>query len=211
MHAVRALDREFDQLRPLSIAVNLSGRQFLDTGLTNAVASAIAQSGLDPHNLLLEITEGTMLKDTETTAARFQQLRDIGVRLALDDFGTGYSSLSSLHKFPIDVLKIDRSFIDNINNDEGGVAMARAIISMGETLRLATIAEGIEKPEQVAMLRSLGCEMGQGYLFARPLPAKEMTEFLRDAAASNIILPDIRRDVPPPAVSGPIKQPAFHI
>nr|MBA3350968.1 EAL domain-containing protein [Blastocatellia bacterium] len=205
-------NREFDQLRPLSIAVNLSGRQFLDNGLTNAVASAIAQSGLDPHKLLLEITEGTMLKDTETTAARFQQLRDIGVRLALDDFGTGYSSLSSLHKFPIDVLKIDKSFIDNISNDEGGVAMARAIISMGETLRLETIAEGIEKPEQVAMLRSLGCEMGQGYLFARPLPAKEMTEFLRDAAASKIILPDIRRDVPPPpALSGPIKQPAFHI
>ncbi len=90
--------------------------------------------------------------------------------------------------------------------------MARAIISMGETLRLETIAEGIEKPEHVAMLRSLGCEMGQGYLFARPLPAKEMTEFLRDADASKIILPDIRRDVPPPpALSGPIKQPAFHI
>ena len=138
-------------------------------------------SGLDPRNLILEITEGTMLKDTDTTVCILEQLRNLGVRLAIDDFGTGYSSLSYLHKFPIDVLKIDKSFIDKLNKTHEGTAMARAIISMSDTLRLGTIAEGIESEEQSETLHGLGCDMGQGYLFAHPLGAAAMSVFLRDA------------------------------
>lgn len=177
-------NREYEHLRPLAVTVNVSSRQFLDDGLVNAVKFALDHSGLDPRNLILEITEGTMLKDTEATVSKLRELRALGVRLAIDDFGTGYSSLSYLHKFPIDVLKIDKSFIDKISQGREGAAMTRAIISMSETLHLGTIAEGIEDPEQIAMLQGLGCEMGQGYLFAHPLRPLEMSVFLREASKS---------------------------
>jgi EAL domain-containing protein (putative c-di-GMP-specific phosphodiesterase class I) len=121
-----------------------------------------------------------MLRNTETTIEKLNHLRSLGVRLAIDDFGTGYSSLSYLHKFPIDVLKIDRSFIEKINEGLEGAAMAKAIISMSETLHLDTIAEGIETTDQITTLKDLGCEMGQGYLFARPLGIAEMESFLKD-------------------------------
>lgn len=180
-------NREFEHLRPLAVTVNVSGRQFLDEGLVSAVKFAIENSGLDPQNLILEITEGAMLKDTDATVAQLKQLRSIGVRLAIDDFGTGFSSLSYLHKFPIDVLKIDKSFIEKMNHGCEGAAMTRAIISMSETLHLGTIAEGIEDPEQMTVLKGLGCEMGQGYLFAHPLKSSEMASFLRDAVRSGTL------------------------
>lgn len=186
-------NREFERLGPLSIAINLSSRQFLDDGLLGAVKLALKSSGLDPHNLILEITEGTMLTDTNKTLSKLRQLRDLGVRLAIDDFGTGYSSLSYLHKFPIDILKIDKSFIDKINNGREGAAMARAIISMSDTLHLETIAEGIEHPEQITALRDLGCEMGQGYHFARPLAANKMSSFLRERLTGSKTNDDERR------------------
>jgi predicted signal transduction protein with EAL and GGDEF domain len=171
---------EFGPVKPLDMTVNISSRQFIDDGLVEAVRSALDLSGLNPNNLILEITEGTMLRNTEATINKLKELRLIGVRLAIDDFGTGYSSLSYLHKFPIDVLKIDRSFIQKINEGHEGAAMARAIISMSETLHLETIAEGIETPDQIATLKELGCEMGQGYLFAKPLGKNDMHDFLRD-------------------------------
>jgi len=164
--------------------VNISGRQFLDDDLVESVGSALASSGLDPHNLILEITEGTMLRNTDATINKLKVLRSLGVRLAIDDFGTGYSSLSYLHRFPIDVLKIDRSFIEKINDGTEGAAMARAILSMSETLRLETIAEGIETQDQRTTLEELGCAMGQGYLFAKPLGADEMRDLLESATAT---------------------------
>jgi len=172
---------EFEPTKPLDITVNISSRQFLDGSLVDAVRSALYSSGLNPQNLILEITEGTMLSNTEATINKLEELRLLGVRLAIDDFGTGYSSLSYLHKFPIDVLKIDRSFIEKINDGHEGAAMARAIISMSETLHLETIAEGIETPDQITALKDLGCEMGQGYLFAKPLSRHDVRNFLRDS------------------------------
>jgi diguanylate cyclase (GGDEF)-like protein/PAS domain S-box-containing protein len=177
--------REFGCEKPLDITVNISSRQFLEDDLIEAVHFALEASGLDPGNLILEITEGTMLRNTETTINKLKELRSLGVRLAIDDFGTGYSSLSYLHRFPIDVLKIDRSFIEKINEGHEGAAMARAIISMSETLHLDTIAEGIETHEQIATLKDLGCEMGQGYLFARPLDKDGMQSFLKDIMFAN--------------------------
>jgi diguanylate cyclase (GGDEF)-like protein/PAS domain S-box-containing protein len=182
---------EFELATPLDLTVNISSRQFLDDGLVEAVRSAIQVSGLDPHNLILEITEGTMLGNTEATINKLKDLRLLGLRLAIDDFGTGYSSLSYLHKFPIDVLKIDRSFIEKINEGHEGAAMARAIISMSETLQLDTIAEGIETPDQIATLKDLGCELGQGYVFAKPLNKVDMHGFLRNFQQSNVLAPPL--------------------
>ena len=188
-------NREFEHLRPVAVTVNVSSRQFLDDDLVSTVEFALEHSELDPRNLILEITEGTMLKDTETTIATLQKLRQVGVRLAIDDFGTGYSSLSYLHKFPIDVLKIDKSFIDKIADGREGAAMARAIISMSQTLQLGTIAEGIESEEQIVMLHKLGCGMGQGYLYSKPLAQSEMVKFLRRASADYLSRAEERSNV----------------
>lgn len=165
----------------LSITVNISGRQFKGDELTDAVASALERSGLSPYSLILEITENTMLQNTDATMKKMAALKELGVRLAIDDFGTGYSSLSYLQRFPVDVLKIDKSFIARINSGHEGAAVARAIISMSDTLRLNTIAEGIESPDQIDALKVLGCELGQGFHFAKPLDEGSMVEFLENA------------------------------
>lgn len=163
----------------LSVTVNLSSRQFEDTALVSMVKDALAMSGLPPQCLILEITESTMLLNTDATIKRLNDLKDLGVRLAIDDFGTGYSALSYLQRFPVDILKIDKSFIDHIATDSEGAAVAKAIITMSDTLKLRTIAEGIEDPGQRTELKTLGCEFGQGFHFAKPLRTSEMDEFLR--------------------------------
>lgn len=162
----------------VSITVNISIRQFQQSELVDMVSRALKDTGLPPHLLILEITESFMMQDTETTIAKLHELKKLGVRLAIDDFGTGYSSLSYLQRFPIDILKIDKSFIDKLGQGSEGNAVARAIIMMGDSLNLKTIAEGIEKPEQIDELQLLGCEAGQGYHFAKPLTVGDMDEFL---------------------------------
>ncbi len=161
-----------------SVTVNISIRQFQQKELVDMVSRALEVSGLPARCLILEITESFMMQDTEATIAKLQLLRDLGVRLAIDDFGTGYSSLSYLQRFPIDILKIDKSFIDKLGQGSEGSAVAKAIIMMGDSLNLKTIAEGIEHPEQIAELQSLGCAAGQGYHFAKPLTAADMDAFL---------------------------------
>lgn len=168
----------------ISITVNVSNRQFIDEGFHEIVETVLANTGLAPHCLVLEITEGTMLSNTEGTVQQLFALKGLGVRFAVDDFGTGYSSLSYLQQFPVDILKIDKLFIDKISNGREGAAVAKAIISMGETLHLKTIAEGVETPNQIDALKQLGCEMGQGYHFARPLEAESMGRFLRSSLNS---------------------------
>ncbi len=163
----------------LSITVNIASRQFQDDSLLQTVQAVLAKSGLPPRSLILEITEGTMLMNTEATIQKLTELKSSGIRLAIDDFGTGYSSLSYLQRFPVDILKIDKSFIDKIAQGREGSAVAKAIITMSDTLHLKTIAEGIENLNQQTELQNLGCELGQGYHFAKPLQAKEMNEFLR--------------------------------
>ncbi len=151
----------------LRVAVNISGRHLLHADLVADVRHALEVSGLEPDNLVIELTESTIMHNTEANLERFRELKALGIRLAIDDFGTGYSSLSYLHRFPIDILKIDRSFVSRLTESGDGPELARAVVMLGETLGLETIAEGIEQEDQVAELLELGCVAGQGFLFAK--------------------------------------------
>jgi diguanylate cyclase (GGDEF)-like protein/PAS domain S-box-containing protein len=150
----------------LRVAVNISGRHLQQGNLVEDVRNALEVSGLDPGCLVIELTEGTIMQNTEVNLERFRELKALGVRLAIDDFGMGYSSLSYLHRFPIDILKIDRAFVSRMTEQNGGPELARAVVMLGTTLGLETVAEGIENEDQVAYLLDLGCVAGQGFLFA---------------------------------------------
>jgi len=160
----------------LRLAVNISGRHLQHGDLVQDVAQALHESGLEPHNLVIELTETTTMYNTDANLERFHRVKALGVRLAIDDFGTGYSSLSYLHRFPIDILKIDRSFVSRLTNSDNGPELARAVITLGETLGLETVAEGIELEPQVVALLALGCIAGQGFLFA---PAESLEQLSR--------------------------------
>ena len=162
----------------LNVSVNLSAWQFHQADLVDQVASAIADADLDPGSVTLEITEGLLLQDGQSVMDRLNALKALGINLALDDFGTGYSSLSYLRRFPIDVLKIDKSFVDGMTNGAEQAALVRTIVALSESLQLRTVAEGIEEQHQMEHLRSLGCDRGQGYLWAKPLPAESLAELL---------------------------------
>ncbi len=170
------------------VAVNLSPVQFRGQALVLTVAAALGASGLDPRRLELEITEGVLLQNSETTLLILHQLKDLGIRIAMDDFGTGYSSLSYLRAFPFDKIKIDRSFIADIATRADSVAIVRAVTSLGASLGIETTAEGIETPEQLERLRAEGCTEVQGYLISRPTPARNLPAMLAhdedDARAS---------------------------
>jgi diguanylate cyclase (GGDEF)-like protein len=163
----------------VSIGVNVSGSQLESPRFVDDVRAALEASGLGPPCLVLEITEGAIMRDSQATLRRLRELKELGVRLGVDDFGTGYSSLAYLQRFPVDVLKIDKAFIDSVARGGNDAALTRTIVTLAEMLGLSTVAEGIEEPEQLAQLRALGCEMGQGYLFARPLPRDDALAFLR--------------------------------
>jgi diguanylate cyclase (GGDEF)-like protein/PAS domain S-box-containing protein len=158
----------------LKASVNLSSRQLYETDLPACVAAALANSGLDPTTLVLEITESLLLDDGEETMQRLLNLRELGVQLAMDDFGTGYSSLSYLSRLPIQILKIDRAFVSVLGRSDEDAAVVRAILSLARTFGMEVVAEGIERPEEVAALKELGCPMGQGFYFSRPLDAEAL-------------------------------------
>jgi diguanylate cyclase (GGDEF)-like protein/PAS domain S-box-containing protein len=158
----------------LRVAVNISGRHLQHADLLGDVSRALKVSGLEPGNLVIELTESTVMQNTEANLARLQELKALGVRLAIDDFGTGYSSLSYLHRFPIDILKIDRSFVSRLTETGDGPELARAVVMLGDTLGLETVAEGIEQEDQVAALLELGCVAGQGFLFSASAPLEEL-------------------------------------
>jgi EAL domain-containing protein (putative c-di-GMP-specific phosphodiesterase class I) len=160
----------------LRLAVNISGRHLQHGELSHDVAQALGESGLEPGNLVIELTESTIMSNTDANLERFHRLKALGVRLAIDDFGTGYSSLSYLHRFPIDILKIDRSFVSSLTNSDNGPELARAVVTLGETLGLETVAEGIELEPQVAALLALGCVAGQGFLFARASSLEQLSK-----------------------------------
>jgi predicted signal transduction protein with EAL and GGDEF domain len=168
---------------PLAIAVNVSGRQLHEGTIVDDLHYALCASGLDPHGIVLEITESVIMQNIETTLRQLRDLKALGVNLAIDDFGTGYSSLSYLQRFPVDILKIDKSFVDAVAHGE--VALVRGIMALAETLELRTVAEGIEHATQVEALQQLGCHFGQGYHLARPLQADECTAFLAGREHSN--------------------------
>jgi EAL domain-containing protein (putative c-di-GMP-specific phosphodiesterase class I) len=166
-------------LPPLRMAVNVSARQFARDGLVADVAAALEASGLAAARLELEITESVMAQNVERAAQVLAALRALGVRVALDDFGTGYSSLAQLKRLPIDTIKVDRAFVTGLPEDSEDAAIARAIIAMGQSLRLVVVAEGVETAEQHAFLQAQGCDEMQGYLVSPPLDAEACAAFVR--------------------------------
>ncbi|MHB1215263.1 MAG: EAL domain-containing protein [Thiobacillus sp.] len=167
----------------LTMSVNLSALQFRRANLVETVAAALAGSGLPAHLLELELTESILLQDVENTLDTVRQLKTLGVRLSIDDFGTGYSSLSYLKRFAVDRLKIDRSFVRDVNTDPDNAAIVRAIIQLARSLRLGIVAEGVETEAQLAFLRDEGCQDIQGFLFSRPLAATDLDAFMRQHRA----------------------------
>jgi diguanylate cyclase (GGDEF)-like protein/PAS domain S-box-containing protein len=170
--------RDLPGAENLRIGVNVSSHQIYDDAFLEHVTTALNASGLPPTSLILELTETTLLSDTTHIHDRLAGLKDLGVKIAIDDFGTGYSSLAYLHTFPVDILKIDRSFVSELTEEDQGRVMVRSIISIGQNLKLGVVAEGIERATQLEELRDAGCDTGQGYLFARPEPAERIPELL---------------------------------
>jgi EAL domain-containing protein (putative c-di-GMP-specific phosphodiesterase class I) len=173
---------QFD--RPLSISVNVSARQLQHQDIVSGVKSALERSGLRPELLVLEITESVLMVNREIVVTKLTELKDLGVGIAIDDFGTGYSSLSYLQELPVDTIKVDKSFIDGVDAGPEESALARAVIKLGSTLSLKTVAEGIETPGALERLISLGCDFGQGYLFSRPIDGDAIDRFLEAGRVS---------------------------
>jgi diguanylate cyclase (GGDEF)-like protein len=163
-----------------TVSVNLAGKQIRRDDLVESIASALDETGCRPEWLELEVTEGFIMSEIHASIDALRQLRDMGIKLAIDDFGTGYSSLSYLKKLPINRLKIDRSFVQDLADDNDDAAIVKAIVSLGHSLQLEIVAEGVETPYQENYLRQLGCEMGQGYLYSQPLPSAQIEVLVRN-------------------------------
>jgi diguanylate cyclase (GGDEF)-like protein len=172
---------------PISVAVNVSGRQLDADEFLTQVEDALAASGLDPAALTIEITETTLMRNADETARRLLEVKRLGVRIAIDDFGTGYSSFAYLQQFPIDALKIDRSFISTIGDGHEGEILLRSLVQLGKALSIETLAEGIERPQELSLIRQEHCDSGQGFLFARPLDAEAVEGFLRDWSETDLL------------------------
>ena len=167
----------------LKVSVNLSARQFQQPTLIDEVAGVLEDTGLPPGKLELEITESNAMQNADNTIHTLRELKALGVRIAMDDFGTGYSSLNYLKRFPIDTLKLDRSFIREVTTDATDAAIVNAVISMSHSLNLQVVAEGVETEDQLSALRKLKCDRIQGYLFSPPLPTDKLEAFLLERKA----------------------------
>lgn len=174
---------------PLSVAVNLSGKHFGHPNLVEQINTIIAETGIAPSSLKLELTEGAVMENAETAILMLRQIKETGVQISIDDFGTGYSSLSYLHRFPIDLLKVDRSFVSAMEENTENGEIVRTVIALAKALNLKVVAEGIESVHQFHQLRILGCEYGQGYLFSKPLPVADIERLLEDKTRWQNILP----------------------
>src|SRR5947208_13537586 len=175
--------------RHLTISVNLSAKQFLQPNLVEDIRKLLLELALPPEALKLEITESTVMADPSAAAKMLQQMKSLGIRLAIDDFGTGYSSLSYLHRFPLDTLKIDRSFISSMGYDGEGMEIARTILPMANNLRLDVVAEGVETQEQLVFLKEVDCKYAQGFYFSRPIPAEDAQKLLLNPIIRERALP----------------------
>ncbi len=173
--ACRQLARWRDEGRPrLPLAINLSARQFTETSLMQRISQALAENHLDPHLLELELTESMIMEDAQSSSEKLRAFHESGLRIAVDDFGTGYSSMSYLKRFPLDLIKIDQSFIRDLSTDATDAAIVRAIIAMGKALGVNTLAEGVENPQQRQILLDAGCLLAQGFYYSKPLPAEQV-------------------------------------
>jgi EAL domain-containing protein (putative c-di-GMP-specific phosphodiesterase class I) len=173
----------------IGVSVNVTARQFERAEFLEEVRDALAESGLEPASLTLEITEATMVRRPATTGRMLTALRELGVAIAVDDFGTGYSSLGYLRQFPIDAVKIDRSFVSELASSADADALARTLIQLGKTLGIQTLAEGVEEHSQASQLRAEGCDLAQGFLFARPLTPDALERFLQDSISASRPVP----------------------
>jgi EAL domain-containing protein (putative c-di-GMP-specific phosphodiesterase class I) len=182
------VDQSPDQ-EDLLVTVNLSARQVADDQIVEQVRAALAGSGLEPHRLVLEITETVLMQDRDAAAATLWLLKGLGVRIAIDDFGTGYSSLAYLRRFPIDMLKVAREFVDGLGRDAHDDVITRAIVELAGTLGLLTVAEGIETTQQSETVAALGCDIAQGYLFSRPIEAEAVSAVMAASEVSDVIAP----------------------
>ncbi len=179
--------------KPIYVSVNVSARQFRQPGtVVRQVREATSESGVDPSLLVLEITESVLMQDREAVGRELSELQDLGVRVAIDDFGTGYSALSYLREFPIDMVKMDRSFVKDLASGAGDAALVRSVVELGGALDMQIVAEGIEERGQLESLNGLDCDLGQGYFFARPLAPEEITAML----AGEAFPPEAAADVP---------------
>jgi diguanylate cyclase (GGDEF)-like protein/PAS domain S-box-containing protein len=194
---MRRWQKLFPSDTPLFISVNLSGKQFNQPNLIEMVRSTLAKTRLEPRSLKLEITESVVMENIETATEMLRELREIGVQLAIDDFGTGYSSLSYLHRFPIDTLKIDRSFVTRMVDNSENIEIVRTIVMLAQNLGMDVVAEGVETKDQLALLRKLGCENGQGYYFSRPSTAVDAEKILGDTFARPQTV-GVKSPAPPP-------------
>lgn len=168
----------------LYVSVNLSGAYFDDLKVVDDIRKVLEETGVDPSGIMVEITESALMNEPMVAEMVLKDIKNLGVRIALDDFGTGYSSLSYLHRFPIDVLKIDRSFVQDIQDNAKSQDIVQAIVTLAKTFDLKIIGEGIESGEEIIALSCIGCDYGQGYYFSRPVPLSEAMDFVRDKAKS---------------------------
>ena len=166
--------------KQLEISVNLSSRQFTQADLVNGIMDSVHGSGLGASSLKLEITESVLMENAQRSIAMLNQLKEFDIKVCVDDFGTGYSSLSYLHTFPIDTLKIDKSFIGDMSRNYQNLEIVRTITMLARNLRLDVIAEGVETPEQYAQLRALGCQFAQGFHFSRPVDVDKATRLIQE-------------------------------
>jgi predicted signal transduction protein with EAL and GGDEF domain len=163
----------------LVMSVNLSGRQLQSADVVRRITQILGRTGLSAKSLKIEITESVLIANREDVIAKMQQIHELGIKLALDDFGTGYSSLSTLRVFPVDTLKIDRAFVSQLGEEEEANAVVRAIIALSKSMKMDVIGEGVETERQMSVLRTLGCQTGQGFLFAQPMPVGDFSRRLR--------------------------------
>jgi EAL domain-containing protein (putative c-di-GMP-specific phosphodiesterase class I) len=176
------------------MSVNLSARQFQHPSLVEDIARVLFQTRLDPETLKLEVTESAVMSDPSEATKTLLQLKALGIQIAIDDFGTGYSSLNDLKQFPVDTLKIDRSFVDGLGKDANDAAIVKSIVALARSLQLTVTAEGIETPEQLEHLRGLSCDRGQGYHFARPLAAEQLEAMLGTGSPQAVARTDARAE-----------------
>ncbi|MDQ3181720.1 MAG: EAL domain-containing protein, partial [Acidobacteriota bacterium] len=182
--------RKYPEFENIAISVNLSGKHFTQKNLVEQVKAILVETQINPACLKLELTESAVMENAERVISMLTQIRELGIQLSIDDFGTGYSSLSYLHRFPINTLKVDRSFVSTMEDGSENGEIVRTVIALAKTLKLDVVAEGIETIHQLHQLRILGCEYGQGYLFSRPVPAEEAERLLTDKSRWGDIMPN---------------------
>ncbi|HEX2772358.1 MAG TPA: EAL domain-containing protein, partial [Micromonosporaceae bacterium] len=185
--------REWSADEPLPVAVNLSARTLADPGFPARVHDLLGEYGVPPERLTFEIKENGVLDGTDRPLPGLRRLRDLGVRLSVDDFGTGYSSLSYLRRLPVHEVKVDRSFVQGMATDPGDLAIVNAVVTLAQQFGLAVVAEGVESELTLELLLDVGCQMGQGFLFSRPLPYERLAAWYAARAEAEPVAGDVRR------------------